>query len=237
MISSEIVVENLTLPSTTQVRSVAEPELVVLLHGLARSHKSMRKLGGRLAREGYRVLNVGYPSTKASILSLSDIVIEKVLDHPDSRTSGRIHFVTHSMGGILVRSYLSRNRLNELGRVVMMGPPNKGSEVVDRIGKWWIFDKINGPAGHELGTAASSTPNTLGPVDFELGVIAGDRTINWINSLTMISGPDDGKVAVERTKVGGMKDHSTIHTTHTFMMRNETAISMTISFLRSGSFK
>ena len=92
------------------------------------------------------------------------------------------------------------------------------------------------PAGSEMGTGKDATPNKLGPVNFECGIIAGDRSINWINSLTMIDGKDDGKVSVEHTKVEGMKEHLVIHTTHTFMMRNKKVIANTIRFLKTGTF-
>jgi hypothetical protein len=124
----------------------------------------------------------------------------------------------------------------KLGRVVMLGPPNQGSEVVDRIGAWKLFKRINGPAGGELGTGPDSLPNRLGPVDFELGVIAGDRSINWINS-AMIKGPDDGKVSVERTKVAGMKEHVVFHVTHPMIMKNGAVIDATLRFLATGSFR
>jgi hypothetical protein len=117
----------------------------------------------------------------------------------------------------------------------MLGPPNQGSEVVDELGTWWIFRKLNGPAGGELGTEADSVPNKLGPVNFELGVIAGDRSINWINSC-MIEGSDDGKVSVERTRVVGMKEHVVVHATHPFLMKDNTAIAHTIRFLKAGTF-
>ncbi len=144
--------------------------------------------------------------------------------------------MTHSLGGILVRCYFSRNDEPRLGRVVMLGPPNKGSEVVDVLKDWSLFRKINGPAGSELGTGSRSVPKRLGPVTFELSVIAGDRSINWINSL-MIPGPDDGKVSVESTKVDGMKEHVVVHRTHPCIMKAKESIELTIRFLRSGSFK
>jgi len=118
---------------------------------------------------------------------------------------------------------------------VMLGPPNQGSEVVDRLGDLALFKKMHGPAGQQLGTAGDSIPNRLGPVDFEVGIIAGDRSINGINSL-MIAGPDDGKVSVERTKVAGMADHIVVHATHPFLMRNQRAIRKTNQFLDSGRF-
>ena len=93
-------------------------------------------------------------------------------------------FVTHSMGGILVRQYLRQHSVPHLHRVVMLGPPNKGSEVVDVLGNTPGFHFINGDAGLQLGTGQGSVPNTLGPVDFDLGIIAGTRSINWILSVS-----------------------------------------------------
>ena len=216
--------------------AVAASEAVVLLHGLVRSHESMEEMGNALAAEGYYVLNVDYPSTTTNIEELSDDVMEALSEAEDLSRFEKIHFVTHSMGGILVRSYLSRNEIPNLGRVVMIAPPNQGSELVDIMGDWWIFEKINGPAGRELGTGERATPIRLGPVNFELGIIAGDRTINWINSL-LIEGPDDGKVSIDHSKVKGMQDHVIIHATHPFIMKNEEAIRATIRFLESGKFR
>jgi hypothetical protein len=118
----------------------------------------------------------------------------------------------------------------------MLAPPNRGSEVVDKLGGLFLFKWINGPAGNELGTRKDSTPNLLGPANFPVGVIAGDRSINWINSL-LIPGRNDGKVSVERTKLGGMSDRIVIHATHPFIMRNREAIRQTIQFLRTGGFE
>jgi hypothetical protein len=139
------------------------------------------------------------------------------------------------MGGILIRQFLQTNTIERLGRVVMLGPPNRGSEVVDSLGDYQLFASINGPAGKQLGTDSNSVPNRLGPVTFELGVIAGDRSINLINS-SMIDGPDDGKVSVANTKVDGMKQHLVLHVTHPYLMKNERVIRETICFLRTGSF-
>lgn len=211
-------------------------EGVVLLHGLCRTDSSMRKMEVSLKETGFIVENVGYPSRTASIETLSDEAIDAALKSEKLKDCPKIHFVTHSLGGILVRSYFAQHSVDRLGRVVMLGPPNRGSEVVDSLKSWKLFQKLNGPAGSELGTEAGSVPNTLGPVNFECGVIAGDRSINWINSLAMIDGRDDGKVSVERTKVAGMKEHLVVHTTHTFMMRNKKVIAATIRFLKAGSF-
>jgi pimeloyl-ACP methyl ester carboxylesterase len=196
----------------------------------------MNKMASALVGAGYYVENVDYPSRTASITALSDEAIDRALADPKMQSCSRIHFVTHSLGGILVRSYLRRHDVGKLGKVVMLGPPNRGSEVVDKLGRWWLFRKINGPAGSELGTDPDSTPNLLGLVDFELGVIAGDRSINWINSM-MIKGKNDGKVSVERTKVDGMKELLIVHVAHPFLMRNKAVIGSTLCFLKYGDFR
>ncbi len=163
------------------------------------------------------------------------IAISKAVAQCESNGATRIDFVTHSLGGILVRSYLAHHPIENLGRVVMLGPPNQGSEVVDKLGGWPLFKWINGVAGNELGTGSSSGPNRLGPANFPVGIIAGDRSVNWINSL-LIPGPDDGKVSVQRAKLAGMSDFIVIHATHPLIMRNREAIRQTILFLRTGHF-
>lgn len=216
--------------------SLCAREAVVLLHGLARTSRSMARLESAFTRVGYVVLNVDYPSRTAPINSLSETVLARTM--ADVRLIGcsRIHFVTHSLGGILLRCYFSAHTDARLGRVVMLGPPNQGSEVVDRLRGWWLFRRINGPAGGELGTGTDSVPKSLGPVRFELGVIAGDRSINWINSL-MIPGPDDGKVSVESTQVEGMKEHKVVPVSHPFLMRDAGVIGAAMRFVASGTFR
>lgn len=211
-------------------------DYVILLHGLCRSGRSMIPMGQSLVLAGYKVVNMEYPSRSASVAWLADDAIGRAVADCQKNGAVSIHFVTHSLGGIMVRSYLSRHAIPNLGRVVMLGPPNQGSEVVDKLGSWWLFRKLNGPAGNELGTGPDSTPNRLGPATFPVGIIAGDRSINWINSL-MIPGPDDGKVSVEHTKLAGMTDHLVIHSAHPFLMRNRSAIKQTIFFLRNGAFE
>ena len=227
----------LILMTAVAISSAARsaPEEVILLHGLCRTTRSMVKMECALTNAGYRVKNVAYPSRTAPVQQLADDAIGKAV--ADCREDGavKIHFVTHSLGGIMVRSYFARHPLSSLGRVVMLAPPNTGSEVVDKIGDWSFFKWLNGPAGNELGTGTNSVPNRLGPVDYPVGVIAGDRSINWINSL-LIPGRDDGKVSVERTKLAGMTDHIVIHTAHPFIMQNRKVIRQTIQFLRTGEF-
>jgi len=189
---------------------------VVLLHGLARTDKSMKKLEKALAKQGYCVQNVRYESTRNNIEKLAEQAIGPALKLcPGERV---VNFVTHSMGGILVRQYLRNNDIENLGRVVMLGPPNKGSEVIDKLRDFPGFYFFHGDAGLELGTGATSVPNKLGQANFDLGIIAGTRSINLFLS-RIIPGVDDGKVSVENTKLTGMRDHLEMEVTHTDMVQ------------------
>ena len=217
--------------------SVQSAEHVILLHGLCRTSRSMAKMQRALAQAGYTVHNVNYPSRTAPIQMLADNAIGRAITNCLDGGATKIDFVTHSLGGILVRSYLARHSVTKLGRVVMLAPPNQGSEIVDKLGGLSLFKWINGPAGDELGTDKDSVPNQIGPAHFPVGIIACDRSINWINSLFLLPGQDDGKVTVARAKLAGMSDFRVIHATHSFVTYNRRAIRLTIEFLQTGKFR
>jgi triacylglycerol lipase len=218
--------------------SAVEPtqEHVILLHGGMRTSRSMSRIENALTNAGYRVHNMNYSPRNGTIKEVSEDVIGKAIVSCKRDGAKKIHFVTHSMGGILVRSYLKRHSIPSLGRVVMLGPPNQGSEVADKLARFWIVKKYYHTAMVELTTGTNSTACALGPANFCLGVIAGDRSINPLYSF-LIPGKDDGMVAVNRTKLTGMTDFIVIHTTHTFMVYNRTVIKQTVYFLQHGTFE
>jgi pimeloyl-ACP methyl ester carboxylesterase len=210
-------------------------DTVVLLHGLGRTPRSMRGMARRLDREGYRTVNMGYPSREKPFEELLEMVRPRVMRVMDEEDGGTVHFVTHSLGGILVRACLRDRASDTLGRVVMLSPPNQGSEVVDHYRKNLLFRGAMGPAFLQLGTEPGSVPNRLGPVDYDVGVITGSRTVNPILSRA-IPGEDDGKVSVTRAGVEGMRDFLVMPHSHTFIMTRRGVQDQVVHFLRNGEF-
>jgi triacylglycerol lipase len=211
-------------------------ECVVLLHGMLRTSRAMAPMAEALADAGFATANIDYPSREAPIETLAPIAVGEGLARCREQPGiDKIHFVTHSLGGILLRQYLAHGEIPELGRVVMLGPPNQGSLAVDRLRDVPGFDLLNGPAAQELGKGADSVPLSLPPADFEVGIIAGNRTVDPVTS-AVLPDPDDGKVSVEDTKLQGMTDFVVVEHSHAFMMRARDAIELTIRFLKTGSF-
>jgi pimeloyl-ACP methyl ester carboxylesterase len=208
-------------------------EDVVLLHGLGRSARVMRPLALELAAAGYRVHNIDYPSTRETPEEIVEFLHGEI-----SRCcawSGRVNFVTHSLGGVMARAYLAQHPMPQLGRVVMLAPPNHGSEYVDIAGHWRLFQALLGPTATQLGTASTSLPNRLPRADFEVGVIAGNGSINPLGE-ALIAGANDGTVSVASTQLAGMRDFIEVNASHTFIMRNAEVARQTLEFLRSGHF-
>ena len=214
--------------------SLAAADCVVLLHGLARISNSMSELERKLTKTGFDVVNISYPSVKYEIEVLASDAVGRGIRQCLANNPDQIHFVSHSLGGILVRYYFQENELEQLGRVVMLGPPNQGSEIVDRLLPVPGFGFL-GPSGQALGTQEGNALSGLGPVNFELGVIAGSTNINPLGFL-FFEGPNDSIVRVENTEVEGMNAHIVLPVTHTFMMRNNEVIDNTIHFLKTGRF-
>ena len=209
------------------------PEAVVVLHGLARSSRAMAELARRLEEDGFEAYNLDYPSRSAP----PDELLAELARQIDACCAGapRLHFVGHSLGGILARAWVAQERPANLGRVVMLSPPNQGSEIVDRLGGTWLFGAIMGPTARTLGTVAGSLPRSLPAPDYELGVIATTGSINPLGSM-IIPGDDDGMVAVCRMRLDGMTDFIEVDRTHALVMRSADVARQTALFLREGHF-
>ena len=210
-------------------------EGVLLLHGLARRAASLRPLERAFRAHGYATLDLDYPSRRHGLEELVARITPEVAAF--STRVGRLHVVTHSMGGLLARGLVTRARPHNLGRVVMLAPPNGGSEVADALCGLRAYCWLFGPAGAQLVTRPdAATRALLGPVDYPLGVIAGDRSLYPLASRLWLRGPNDGRVTVAATRVAGMAEHVTLHATHALMMRNQEVIRQTLAFVRDGRF-
>lgn len=216
----------------------AQSGCVVLLHGLGRTADSMDDMAEALEEAGFATINLDYPSRDFPIEKLAMDTIPQGIRYCRSNGSGPLHFVTHSMGGILLRYYLTRAPIENLGRVVMLSPPNQGSEVVDALKDNPLYRWYNGPAGQQLGTGPDDFVAGLGPVNFPVGVITGNTHAffdGWLSDL--IQGEDDGKVSVERAKVAGMADFLVLPYSHPFIMEKKEVIFQTIHFIHHGVFE
>jgi triacylglycerol lipase len=223
----------------TPTETNAVPETVVLLHGIGLRSWSMWRVESNLRREGYRVVNLTYPSRRISLERLGREWLPAQLSQRGLTGDGRVHFVTHSMGGIVVRAWLrDRGVPTNLGNVVMLAPPNHGSAAADRMTKSAPFRWFMGPNLRLLGTGADSFPLALGPWPApasKLGVIAGDRTINPLFS-SWLRAPNDGAVTVDSARLEGMSDFTVLHHSHTLLAWRSDTLNAVRTFLRTGNF-
>lgn len=213
-------------------------EIVILLHGILRSDLDMMPLALYLRQKGYEAHAIKYPSREKDLEDLTHHLHDDIQQYVGEKKP-TLHFVTHSMGGLLARYYIHNYRPKNLGKVVMIGTPNQGSEAADFLMESEylspIFKKIFGPAGQQLGTKHEYVEHDI---DYPLGIIAGSQSINplapWM--LTDIVNGHDGVVPIDSTKIEGMTDHITIQATHTFMTFSPEVISQAAHFLKHTKF-
>ena len=232
------------VPATPMQRTLAKPaaetegeptHCVVLLHGIAGFALILKSMEWGLEEEGYFVANVTYPSLAEPMEALAVEAVEEGLERCEAEGLTRIHFVTHSMGGILVRLYLSQNKIRGLERVVMLAPPNQGSQFADFIGASPLRKVYEPEVLAQLGTGEESVTRRLGPPTFELGIIAGTRNLRKLLPGTPIE-PSDGVVTIDETRASGMKDFLLLPVTHTSIVWNDEVQRQTAYFLRNGQF-
>jgi pimeloyl-ACP methyl ester carboxylesterase len=210
-----------------------EREGVVLLHGIMRTSRSLSRLSTHLSREGFEVLNLDYPSTRLSLAELAEDVHGAVSAF--SERVDRVHFVGFSMGGLVIRAYLKAHRPRNIGRVVMIGTPNNGSEVADLLKGNRLFVSVLGPAGQQLVTDQSAFRHLFEDDGYELGVIAGRNIANPV-AAAIFKAPNDGKVSVASTMLPGCRDHIVIRRNHTLIAQSRQTHCETAMFLRTGRF-
>jgi pimeloyl-ACP methyl ester carboxylesterase len=208
---------------------------VVLLHGIGCTSRSMRKLERSLQQAGLTTLNLTYASRKKPLELLAEDIHPAIAEFGEA-IRGSLHFVGHSMGGLLARVYVARHRPPRLGRVVMLGTPNRGSEVADLLQRLLLYRSFYGPAGLQLTTQQDDTLALLPPVDYAVGIVAGTRALDPIAWRFVLPRPNDGRVSVARSKLEGMADHIAIKATHTGLPYHRVAIRQTIAFLSEGRF-
>ena len=210
-------------------------EGVVLLHGIGSTSRSMRKLERSLQQAGLATLNLTYASRRKPLEVLASDIHPAIAEFGVA-TRGPLHFVGHSMGGLLARVYVAKYRPSRLGRVVMLGTPNGGSEVADLLQRSLLYRSFYGPAGLQLTTQRDETLALLPPVDYAVGIVAGTRALDPIAWRFVLPRPNDGRVSVARSKLKGMADHIAVKATHTGLPRHAAAIRQTIAFLAEGRF-
>ncbi len=208
-------------------------EAILLLHGLARDSDSMEPLARHLSDAGYDVHNLSYPSTTGEPKELVGLV--RAGFDACCTQAARVHFVTHSLGAILTRMFLNDSRPVNLGRVVMIAPPNRGSEIVDLLGDLGLFRRWFGPTGSALTTDERGLTHDLPAADYEVGVIAGDWPVNPLGAV-VIPGRDDGGVSVDGTKLEGMADFLTVHRSHGRLTSAPEVAAQALYFIKTGSF-
>lgn len=209
-------------------------DYAVILHGIGRSSSHMQPLADALTQQGYDVLNLDYPSTEHEILPLAKIVYEQHLQHLDPNRT--VHLIGYSMGGLVVRTILHHHKPDNLGRVLLLAAPNHGSEVADWLKDNWLYQWYYGPAGQQLLTDNTVREGLFGDIGVELGVIAGNSSVDPVSSY-IIPEEDDGKVSIRSTVVNGMSDHITVHSSHMFFPSNQDVHQQSMYFLQNGEFK
>ncbi len=235
-VAATLLAASLMLLSCTSMSSQpANKDCVIVMHGLGRTAASMAGLEHFLEEQGYLVWNETYPSTEHNIQTLAATHIPEGVSYCQQMATGDIHFVTHSLGGILVRQYFQKEQVDNLGRIVMLAPPNHGSEVSDNLKDWELYKEIMGPVGQQLTTDKESLVNRLQPINAEVGIIIGNKD-SEVFFKDMFSGENDGKVSVESAKLDEMKDFLVVDSGHTMIMWQEYTQQQILHFLKTATF-
>lgn len=210
-------------------------ECVVLVHGLWRSGFAMRSIDSHLSEQGFATVRIDYPSTAHEIPVLAENYLGPGVSSCSEQGAEKIHIVTHSMGAIVTRHYLQNNSLPQGSHVVMLSPPNQGSELSDKFGDSWWYQWFVGPAGSSLTKKENGIIEKLKPVDESIGIIAAYR--NWsLWPSSWLPTPNDGTVSVESMALEEMDDFIIVEDGHAMMRFNQEVLDQISYYLSSGKF-
>jgi pimeloyl-ACP methyl ester carboxylesterase len=186
---------------------------------------------------GYRVTSIGYPSHRVSIAAAVQQHLNPALEQLEIAPGSQVHFVTHSLGGIVFRAWAAqRDPAFPLGRAVLLAPPNQGSQIIDELRQWGWVRWFLGPVSAELGTDAASTPNTLGPLPPETGIIMGNKdTLPVFRHL--LGSESDGVVTIASAHGEGEADFTLLPANHATIIIQPAVFRAVHRFLQTGSFK
>jgi len=215
--------------------SIENTECVVLVHGLWRSGFAMRSIAGDLEEHGYKTVSVDYPSTQKEIPDLVQHHLLKSVDECVQTGAEKVHLVSHSMGGILIRQFLQDNTLPDGSKVVMLSPPNQGSELSEKFGDSWWYQWAVGPAGASLSTKQNGIISKLKEIDEPVGIIAAYRDWSlWPDA--WLPQPNDGTVSVASMKLAEMDDFIMVNSGHALMRYSDEVQNQIRQFLSVGEF-
>ncbi|NGX55793.1 MAG: hypothetical protein K1060chlam5_00020 [Candidatus Anoxychlamydiales bacterium] len=205
-------------------------ETVVCIHGFYRSKLNMIIIAKAFRKKGYDVLNYGYPSRKKKIEDLADDLVEKLILISKKNPSSKISFVTHSMGGLVLRSAVNKTNCPmqaKIGKAVLLAPPNKGAIIARQLKKYRLARLFFGKkAGRELMNYENFDHLGIFPKEIDVLVIAGNSGIN-----PLIGKENDGKVAVEETCLSTSHKHIVIKSGHALIAYNKNVIRHAMNFI------
>lgn len=195
------------------------PHLVVLLHGLGRTRRSLARIDSALSRAGFTTARLDYPSTRRTVEEHAAQVAE-LLDHAPAFR--RLSFVGHSLGALVIRRLFGfqRSWRASAARIVMLAPPNQGASLATQLERFGLLAPLLGPSFTQI---AAGHARDLPVPDVPFAVFAGDA----------VGGVSDGLVEVEETKLPGMAEHHTVGAVHTFIMNHPRVVQGVVSFLRA----
>ncbi len=201
---------------------------IVFIHGLWMNGMDMTVLEHRFKKAGYSSSRFRYKSINATPVNNAHKLTEVI----NQIKSDQIHFVCHSLGGLVLRHCLDLHPLNKPGNIVMLGTPNQTSSAAKTFSGW--------PGGSLL-LGKSIDNGLLGPLPAwsgkqNIGVVAGDLRFGLGLIVPNIPTPSDGTVAIEETRLDGIRDHITLHVSHFGLLISKETFIQTKHFIEHAQF-